>query len=166
MREVTSVLLHFLRSQLADISQAFLNELYRVLIHLIEVGRSIVETVIPVVSEPLDIFFDSFYIFFIFFGRIGIVHTKVTEAAVLLRHTEVDLQCFCMTDMKITVRLRWETGVDFLTLIASARSDIFFDCFVYKTLIFAHVITLAFLSHAFVRNFFLFEKHLSAFHVL
>ena len=58
---------------------------------------------------------------------VGIVHTKIAQAAEALGGAEVDGQRLAVADVQIAVRLRRKTGVDLLALEAPTLRDVFFD---------------------------------------
>src|SRR3954469_1795980 len=72
------------------------------------VGR-VIEVLAPVIAKPADVALDRIDIFLLLFGRIGIVETKVTAAAELLGHTEIEPDRLGMADMQIAIRLRRKT---------------------------------------------------------
>ncbi len=74
----------------------------------------------PVKAQPMDILLNCINVFRIFLCRICVVHTEVAESAEFLSHTEIYAKCFTMSDMKITVRLRWETCMYSLSFILTA----------------------------------------------
>ena len=62
-------------------------------------------------SEPFYIFFYCIDILYIFFYRIGVVETKVTNSVVTFCHAEVQANGFGVSDMQVTVGFGWETGL-------------------------------------------------------
>ena len=53
--------------------------------------------------------------------RVGVVEAHVADAAVILRHAEVEADGLCVTDMQISVRFRRETGADARRVLRRAR---------------------------------------------
>ena len=125
--QVTAVLLELLGRQLTDISQALLDQLNGVLIVLFKVVGTKEETVAPVKAQPVNIVLNGFHELHIFFGGVGIVHTQIAHAAVLLGGTEIDDQSLAVTDVQIAVGLRREPGVHGLTGELSAFGNILID---------------------------------------
>ena len=64
------------------------------------------------ISDPSDIALDGLYVFGVFFGRVGVVETQVTNTVVFLGNTEVQADRLDVTDMQVTVRLRRETRLN------------------------------------------------------
>ena len=75
-------------------------------------------------TQPLDVFFDGVDVFVVFFFRVGIVKTQITQAVVNIRQTEVQADGFGVADVQVTVRLRRETGLDGCMFTAF---EVFFD---------------------------------------
>ena len=91
-----------------DVCFSFFNQPYGKIPKLLEVVGSII-FVSPLISQPLDIFLDGFYIFYIFFSRVGVVKAEIGLSAVLLGEPEVDADAFRVSEMEVPVRLRRET---------------------------------------------------------
>ena len=96
---------------LIDIGFACLDETDRQVVQLLEIIRSIVYLT-PLEAQPSDIALDGLYVFGVFFGRVGVVETQVTNAVVFLSNTEVQADCLDVTDMQVAVRLRRETRLN------------------------------------------------------
>ena len=105
------------------ISFALFDEHDRQVVELLEIIRGI-EDLSPFESEPTNIAFDGLYILRVFFGRVGVVKTKVTNAVVFLGDSEVHTDRLDVTDMQVTVRLRRETGLN--TSVIHALCEVFF----------------------------------------
>ena len=75
-------------------------------------------------AQPLDVFFDGVDVFVVFFFRIGIVKTQITQAVVNISQTEVQTDGFGVADVQIAVRLGRETGLDGCMFTAF---EVFFD---------------------------------------
>ena len=65
----------------------------------------------PLKSEPLDVVEDVLYILGVLFRGVGIIETKVADAAELLCGPEVHADGFGVTDVEVSVGLRGETGL-------------------------------------------------------
>ena len=105
------MLLELLGCQLADISQALLDQLDSILVVLLEVVGTVEETIAPVEAQPVDIFLDSINVLDIFLCGVGVVHTQIADTAELLSCAEVDPQRLAVADVQVAVGLRGETGV-------------------------------------------------------
>ena len=77
-----------LRGLLIYIGFALLDQQDRPVVQLLKIIRGIA-FVGPVKSQPGDVTLDGVYIFLFFFGRIGIVKSKVDRSTVFLTQTEV-----------------------------------------------------------------------------
>lgn len=68
MGQITAHFAHLLRGELTDIGLAILDELDGTFVHLLEVLRGKVETIIPRKAQPLDVLLDGVHILHILFG--------------------------------------------------------------------------------------------------
>ena len=59
----------------------------------------------------MDVFLDGVDIFHIFFDRIGVIVTQVSQPAVFLRDAKVNANGFGVADMKVTVGFWRKAGV-------------------------------------------------------
>ena len=137
LADVAAVLLRLLGRQVADVGKALLDQLDGVLIVLFKVIAAVEEAVAPVEAQPMDILLDGVDKLDVLLGGVGIVHTKIAQAAEALGGAEVDGQRLAVADVQIAVRLRRKTGVDLLTLEATTLRNILFDKGVNKVLAFA-----------------------------
>ncbi len=131
---ITAVCLEFLGSELADIGQPFFYQLNSVFICFGEIVGAIEETVIPVETEPVDIFLNGIHVFGIFLCGVGIIHTEVADTAVFFGCAKVYAKSFAVTDVKVAVGFGRKTGMHLHTFTASTRCQILFDKCVYKVL--------------------------------
>ena len=69
------------------------------------------ESVLPVCSQPLYISLDRLYELCLLLGGVGIVKTQIEFAVVFLGQAVVQQNTLGMSDMKISVGFRRETGV-------------------------------------------------------
>ena len=112
---------------LVDVCFSFLDQLDGEVPELLEVVGCVVN-IIPVVTQPFDVFLDGVHILQIFFYRIGVVEAQVTDASVLLGNAEIHADGFGVSDMQVTVGFGRETGL--YTALVLAFRQIFFDhCF-------------------------------------
>ena len=132
VRQVAAVFVHLVGRQLAHIGQPFADQLHGKFIHLREVGRRVEKPVVPGEAQPFDVFLDGVHVLHVLFGRVGVVHPQVAQAAEPLRRAEVDVDRFQVADVQVAVRLRRKTRVDALTGKPPAGRDVFFDEFVDK----------------------------------
>ena len=121
----TTKLVGLFRRHVIDVTFAFVYQLERELVKPIEVIRSIKRRapkifIGPIIDEPVDIGHDGIDILGFFLGRIGVVHPNVADAVELVRDPEVQADRLGMTDVKITIRLRWKAG-DNLGVVSSPQ---------------------------------------------
>ena len=69
-------------------------------------------------SQPLDVAHDVLHILCVLFRGVGVVEAQVALAAKLLRHAQVHADSLCMTDVYISVGLRWETRLQPTAVLA------------------------------------------------
>ena len=128
MGEVAAVLAELLGGQLANVSQAFFDQLYGELVVLLKIIGAVEEAVAPIEAQPADILLDGVNVFGVLLGRVGIIHTQVAKAAVLQGGAEVDGQSLTVADVEISVRLRGKTGMNgFRLALRKVEIDGFFD---------------------------------------
>ena len=70
------------------------------------------ESVLPVCSQPLYISLDRLYELCLLLGGVGIVKTQIEFAVVFLGQAVVQQNTLGMSDMKISVWLRWKSCMD------------------------------------------------------
>ena len=99
----------FLLCLIINISETLPDEFLCPLIELVEIVGSIA-LVLPLESEPFDVFLDRVYIFGILLYRICIVKAEIGLSAIFLGKSEIDSDTLRMTDVKISVRFRREAG--------------------------------------------------------
>ena len=112
---------------LVDVCFSFLDQLDCEIPELLEVVGSVIY-IIPVVTQPFDIFFDGVHIFQIFFYRIGIVEAQVANTSIFLCNAEIQADGFGMSDMQVSVGFGWKTGL-YSSLIFAFRQIFFHHCF-------------------------------------
>ena len=93
----------------------------------------------------MNILLDGVYIFGIFFGRIGIIHTQIAPSAVFFRCSKVDNKRFTVSDMQIPIRFRRETRVNFICTQLSF-SDVLVNRLIDKIVFYLSHISNSFLS--------------------
>ena len=118
---VAPVLPELVGGQLAHIGQALFNEVHGQLIGFFKVIGAVEKPVVPVKAQPVDILLDGVHVLGVLFGRVGVIHAQVADAAVLFRRAKVNGQGLAVTDMQIAVGLRGEPGVDLFPLAPAAR---------------------------------------------
>ena len=106
-----------------DIGEAPLDEVLGPLVQLVEVVRR-VELLVPMEAQPLDVLLDGVHVFGVLLRGVRVVVTEVRLAAVLLRETEVQADGLGVTQVKVAIRLRRETGHDGIHF---ARREVGFD---------------------------------------
>ena len=95
-----------------DVRTSLADELLRERVHLLEVIRSEVQMVAPVVPQPADVLDDRLDIFLALRLRIRVVKAKVAHAAEFIRQPEVENDRLRVADMEKAVGLRREAGDD------------------------------------------------------
>ena len=81
-------------------------------------------------AEPLDVLEDIFYVFVVFLTWVGVIKSKVADTLVFFGYTEVHADGLCVTDVKVAVRLWWETGLDstsVLTFLEVFLNQLFYE---------------------------------------
>ena len=127
LADVAAALLELLGSQVADVGQAFFDELDGKFIVLFKIIRAVEEPVAPVEAQPVDIGLDGVDVFGVFLRRVGIVHAQVAQAAEFFGRAKIDRQRLAVADVQIPVRLRRKPGVHALTLEPAAGGQILFN---------------------------------------
>ena len=118
---------NLLGSLFVDVCLALFDEADSEVPQLLEIVGSVI-FVTPFVAQPLDVFLDGFYIFYIVFRRVCIIETQVTGSSVSLCDSEVQTNGFCMSDVQVSVRLWRETGLNSSTVFT------FLQVFLYNLL--------------------------------
>ena len=85
LADVAAALLELLGGQVADVGQAFFDELDGKFIVLFKIIRAVEEPVAPVEAQPVDIGLDGVDVFGVFLRRVGVVHAQVAQAAEFFR---------------------------------------------------------------------------------
>ena len=120
---------NFLSSLLVDISMSLLDHPYSKLPQLLEVIGSIID-VAPLKAEPLDVLEDIFYVFVVFLTWVGVIKSEIADTLVFFGYTEVHADGLGVTDVKVAVRLWWETGLDstsVLTFLEVFLNQLFYE---------------------------------------
>ena len=124
---VPPILPELLGGELADVGQALFDQVHRQLVGPLKIVRAVEETVPPVKPQPVDVLLDGVHVLRVLLGGVGIVHTEVADAAVLLRGAEVDGQGLAVADVEVAVGLRREPGVDLFPLAAAPGLQFLLD---------------------------------------
>ena len=119
-------------SLVIHIGQAAFDQVFGPLVELVEVVRR-VQLLVPLESQPPDVFLDGIYILGIFLGGVGVVVAEVGFSAVLLRQPEIQADTLGMAQVKVSVGLRREAGHD---RIHFALCEVPFDDFFQKIQLF------------------------------
>ena len=104
-----------------------MDEPHGALVHLLKVVGGVEEPVAPVETQPVDVLLDGLHVLHVLLGGVGVVHTQVALAAVLLGGAEVDAQRLAVADVQIAVGLRGEAGVDGHALVLPTLCDVLVD---------------------------------------
>ena len=105
---VAAVFLHFVASQIFDISLAHFNHLFGKGVNLVVVVAC-EKFFFPFKAEPLHVFADGIDVFHIFLGRVRVVEAEVRKAAELLGSAEVQADGLGMANVNVAVRFGRET---------------------------------------------------------
>ena len=125
--DISAVGLEFLRRQLAHVGQPLLDEQHRLTVVLLKVVGAVEEAVAPVKAQPVDVLLDGLHKLLVLLGGVGVVHSQVAQAVVLLGSAEVDGQRLAVSDVQVAVGLRRETGVDGHSLELTTLCDVLVD---------------------------------------
>ena len=115
------------RTLLVDIGFSFLDQTDGKIPQLLEIVGCVID-VTPMESKPFYIFLDCIDIFCIFFYRVRVVETKVTNSVITFCNTEIQTDCFGVSYMQITVWFRWKTSL-YASAILSFCQVFFNICF-------------------------------------
>ncbi len=110
LRERAAGRAYLLGRLIIDISFASADKIFSPFIELLKIVGRVVEVRSPIKAEPADIALNSVDIFLLLFERVGVVKPQVTSARELLCNSEVEADGLGMTNMQVTVRLRWKPG--------------------------------------------------------
>ena len=98
---------YFFLRLVVHVCQTFLYQFFSPFVQLLEiVGRIIFAC--PFEAEPLYVLLDRIHVFGILFDRISVVETEIGFSTVFFCQSEIQANTFCMSYMKIPVRLRRE----------------------------------------------------------
>ena len=81
-------------------------------IHSLEIIRSKEQPILKVSAEPFHILNDGLYKLCLLFCRICIVKTQVEFTIILFCQSGIQNNGLGMSNMKISVGFRWESGLD------------------------------------------------------
>ena len=98
-----------LRGKVTDKCLALFDQGHGCLIHLIEVIRRKIKTVVKLRPEPSDVILDGLDELALLLRRIRIIETQIEQAIVFLCQTVVQKDRLRMPDVKVSVRLRRES---------------------------------------------------------
>ena len=119
LRKRASVFTELLRRKIADICLAGFDKLYGILVICVEIIRAVENTAVRRCAEPFKILSYTVYEFIAFFYGVCVVIAKVELSAVFFCGLVVYPDRLCASYMKIAVRLRRKTRVDFKVGIVS-----------------------------------------------
>ena len=100
----------FVRSEVADVSLAVLDELYSTFVYKIKIAGGIV-ALVPLEAEPLNVFLNGVNVLNVLLGGVGVVKTEVAYTAVLFCRCKVNADGLGVAYVEIAVGLGWETGL-------------------------------------------------------
>ena len=119
------VLSNLIRTQAADIGLALPDQLHGILVELFIVIGGIIETILPVKSQPFHVSDDRIHIFLVFPARIRIVHAQITGASILGGDAKIKADGLGMSDMEVSIRFGRKSGGH--TALVFVGLQIFFD---------------------------------------
>jgi hypothetical protein len=103
------VLPDFVRTQAANIGFALLDELQGILVKLFIIIGGIIETILPVKSQPPHVSKDRIHILLGFSTWIRVIKSEITGPSILGSDTEIETDRLGMSDMKVSIRLGGKT---------------------------------------------------------
>ena len=104
------VLPHLVRAQVADIGLAHPDQLQGILVEFFIVIGGIVQTILPVETQPFHVADDRLHVFHAFPARIRVVHAQIAGAAVLGGDAEIEADGLGVSDMGVAVRFGRKAG--------------------------------------------------------
>ncbi len=97
-------------AQAVHVGLAGIDQLDGVSMQLVEVVRGTAQVLAPIETEPAHVFLNGLLVLSAFPQGVGVVEAQVAEpAGVLAGDAEIEANGFCVTDVQITVGLRWKT---------------------------------------------------------
>ena len=111
-----AVLAHLVAGQVIDVCLALEDELFGILIALVEVVAAVEDAAVGVGTQPVQVLDDAVDILLPFAGGVGVVEAEVELAAVLVCDGPVDIDGLGAADVQVAVGLRREAGVDLADL--------------------------------------------------
>ena len=108
-----AVFLHFLTGKVINIGFAVDDEFFRKFIAFFKIVGTIENAAVGFITKPADIPEDALDIFVVLSCRVGIVIAEVEFSVVFFSGGSVDPDCFCGTDMEVSVGFRRKAGMDF-----------------------------------------------------
>ena len=113
----------FVKGQIANKSFAFFDELFGEIVKLfVIIGRE--EFFVgPIETEPADVFLNGIDVFDVFARRVGVVETKMADAAAIFvfeSNAEVEADRFGVADVEVTVGFWRETRHNAAAMFTSA----------------------------------------------
>ena len=127
-----AVFSYFLRGLFADKGKALFNQFLRALIDLFEKIGGVEKTLLPVITEPVNIVLDGAYKGLIFFDGIRIVHAEIAQPVEDLGHAKVNDNGFCVTDVKKAVGFGWKACVDRQSIVTTTGTHVLLDHVAYE----------------------------------
>ena len=107
-----AVLAHLVAGQVIDICLTLKDELFGILIALVEVVAAVEDAAVGVGTQPVQVLDDAVDILLPFTGGVGVVEAEVELAAVLVCDGPVDIDRLGAADVQVAIGLRREAGMD------------------------------------------------------
>ena len=141
---------NLLAGLVVDVCLALLNQADSEIVELLEIVACVVQTVAPVVTQPLNVAHNGLLIFSVFFSRVGVVETQVAGAAKHFSHPEVHAEGLSVANVQVSIWFGWETSAKSSTILASCQvvgnnllnkvQALFLFLFVELNVVFSHIL--------------------------
>ena len=110
MFQIAAGVVDFLAALVIHIGQTHADQLAGKFIKFREIVGSEMDRFLPLESQPFHIIQDGIHKFLVFLGGVRIIETHIGGAMILFAQSEIQADALHMTDVKIAVRFRRETG--------------------------------------------------------
>ena len=114
---------NLIRIKAVDVSSAFLDQLSRGCIQIVEIIRCMRQPVFPVEPKPAHVVDDRIYILLVFLAGIRVIETQERPSAGLRRNAEIQADRHYVADMQIAVGLRRKASNDSPVFFPDSRSS-------------------------------------------
>ena len=108
MSKRATIFAHFLSTEIIHVSLALLDQFDCIAVKLFEVIRCPSHLTLPLKAQPLNVPLNSACIFLAFLFGICVVKAQIAVALIVECQTKIQANRLGMTNMQISIRLRWE----------------------------------------------------------